>query len=175
MTYKIINSKTLHKGRIFDLVSKRIRYPDGREANFEIIRHPGAIAVIPINGKGEIIFVKQYRPAIASQLLEIPAGGLEKGESAKDCAIRELQEEIGMLPGKLEKLLDVYIAPGYSDEIITFFLASELTPSSLLQDEDEEIEIISLTVSKAFAQIESAEIKDAKTILALTYARSMLQ
>jgi len=174
VTYKVIHSNTLHKGRIFDLLLERIRYPDGCEVNFEIIRHAGAIAVIPVNSKGDIIFVRQYRPAIGTHLIEIPAGGLEKGESAKDCAIRELQEEIGMLPGKLEKLLDVYIAPGYSDEIITFFLATELTPSSLLQDEDEEIEIISLTVSEAFAQIESGEIKDAKTILSLTYARSLI-
>lgn len=175
MTYKILKSKTLHKGRIFDFVLERIRYPDGREAEFEIIRHSGAIAVIPINDQGEIIFVRQYRPAIGKHLLEIPAGGLEAGEAAQDSAMRELQEEIGMIPGKLEKLLDVYIAPGYSNEIITLFLATELTPSSLPQDDDEEIEIISMPLAEAFAQIESGDIKDAKSILALTYARPLLK
>ncbi len=174
MTFKTLKSETLFKGRVFDLLREQILYPDGRKADFDILRHGGAVAILPINAEGEVIFVRQYRHAIAAHLVEIPAGRLEPGEDPLKCAARELKEEIGLAPGKLEKLIDFYIAPGYSDEIITLFLATQLNPELLPQDQDEEIEIITMKITEAYERIEAGEIKDAKSILALHLAQPLL-
>ena len=175
MTYKSVKNINIYEGRVFNVHKETILFPNGNEHDLDIIVHPGAVAILPIDEAGNIYFVNQYRHATGGMFLEIPAGGLEEGEAARDCAVRELQEEIGMAPGKLEKLLEVYIAPGYSTEIVFLYLATALMPSSLPQDDDEDIEIILLSLNEAFERIEKGQIKDAKSILALTYARPLLK
>jgi ADP-ribose pyrophosphatase len=171
VTYKTLNSETLHKGRVFDLLRDEILYPDGRKAHFDILRHGGAVAILPINAAGDVVFVKQYRHAVGKELIELPAGRLEPGEDPAESAARELQEEIGMAPGTLKLLGEFLVAPGYSDELITLFLATDLSPSSLPQDDDEAIELVFMSPSEALDRVDSGEISDAKSILGILLAR----
>ncbi len=174
MTFKVLNSETIHQGRVFTLLRDEILYPDGRKSHFEILRHGGAVAMLPINVDGDILFVKQYRHAVGKELLELPAGRLEDGEDPEECAARELKEEIAFSPGKLQLLGKFLVAPGYSDELISLYLATDLTPASLPQDEDEAIEIVTMSSSEALERINLGEISDAKSILGILLAQASL-
>ncbi len=156
------------------MLRDEILYPDGRRAHFEILRHGGAVAMLPINEEGDILFVKQYRPAVGKELLELPAGRLEEGEDPEESAARELKEEIGMAPGKLQLLGKFLVAPGYSDELISLYLATDLSPASLAQGADEAIEVIPISSSEALARINRGELSDAKSILGILLAQAIL-
>jgi ADP-ribose pyrophosphatase len=168
-------SAVVFHGRVFDLVQEQVRYPDGRLAEVDLIRHAGAVAVLPIDPDGQLVLIRQYRHAVGGMLLEIPAGRLEDGEDPEACAQRELQEEIGMAAGWLRPLGGFYPVAGYSDEYLHIFLAGDLAASELPGDPDELIELEHLSPSKALSMAARGEIEDAKTLIALFWAQVELR
>jgi ADP-ribose pyrophosphatase len=161
----VISSDVVYRGRLFDVELDRLRFGNGIEANREILRHSGAVCMIPVAADGTIYFVTQYRHAAGRRLLELPAGTLEPGEDPADTAVRELQEEVGFRPGQVQPLGGFYVAPGYTSEYIHLFLCTELEASVLDGDDDEDIEIVALSAREAIEKIDNGEICDAKSII----------
>lgn len=168
----LIKRHYVYEGRIVNLQLDEVRLPDGTHTKREIIKHRGAAGVVPLDHAGNVYLVRQYRSAAAIKTLEIPAGVLDGDESPTTCAIRELQEEINFRPGTLESLGGFYVAPGYTTEFIHLFLAYDLIPSELVGDSDERIEVVKLPLSEAVALIETGEIVDSKSIIALMKVQS---
>lgn len=164
---KTMNRKTIYSGKAITLDVETVLLPNNKVASREIVRHPGAVAILPIDDQGNIYFVKQFRKAIEHELLEIPAGKLEKGEEPSQCALRELQEEIGFTSNKLTFITQIYTSPGFADEKIYIFKAENLVKSELMKDEDEFINIYRYRPDEAFEMIKNDKIRDAKTIAAL--------
>lgn len=167
LSEKKLTSDLIYDGRVVHLYLDTVQLPNGQNAKREIVRHPGAVAIVPLDAEGKVILVTQYRHAAGRVLLEIPAGTLNPGEDPDLCAVRELQEEIGYKPGKLQRLGGIYLAPGYSTEYIHLYLATDLVESRLHMDADEFIEVSRLTVADVRQRIQSGEIADAKTISAM--------
>jgi len=169
MKEKTIKTDHILKGRLFDIYRLRVRLSNGRESFREIIKHPGAIAVIPVLDDGRILLERQYRKAVEKVLYEIPAGTLEKGETLEDCVRRELLEETGYAARKVAHLISFYPAPGYTSEQIHLFVAQGLTLSKACPEEDETIVLAPLKIESIMRLIRSGKIKDGKTILAMLY------
>ncbi|HVO70094.1 MAG TPA: NUDIX hydrolase [Aggregatilineaceae bacterium] len=167
---KILSSEPVYLGRLVKLYVETVELPDGNRSIREIVRHPGAVAMVPLLAGGEVVLVRQFRGAADRVLLEIPAGTLEAGEDPLAAAGRELQEEAGYRPGKLDRLGGEFTAPGYTSEFIHLFLATELEPSRLARDADEFLEVVTLPLDEALRQIETGEIQDGKTIIGLLLA-----
>lgn len=170
-----ISSQRIHTGRIINLDVDRVRFPDGSEGELEMIRHPGASAVVPFlsDPAGEdpqILLIRQYRYAADGYLYEIPAGRLSPGEDPADCARRELQEETGCTAERLEPLFTMYTTPGFTDERIHLFQAVGLEQGESATEADEFLEVVPMTLSAALAMIAAGEIQDAKTALGILYA-----
>ena len=166
---KTISSTLLKKGKNFSFYNDQVVLPNGRETERNIVKHPGAVAIIAVH-EDEIVLIKQYRYATGKYLLEIPAGTLEEDEDPYKCAVRELQEETGYAASGWSRLFQSYMVPGYSDEILYFYLAEGLTPVKANPEDDEDIEVNLYGVDEVLNMIESNEIEDAKTIMAvLTY------
>ncbi|MFZ3588547.1 NUDIX domain-containing protein [Bacillus sp. DJP31] len=168
---KTLSSKTLFEGRVIDLVFEEVSLPNGKTSTREIIKHPGAVAVIPLTNDGKIVMVEQYRKALERTLVEIPAGKLEKGEEPELTARRELEEETGYECETLTHLLSFYTSPGFADEIIHLYVAEGLTlkEDKLELDEDEFVEVMELTLDEAISLIHEKRIYDAKTAYAVQY------
>jgi ADP-ribose pyrophosphatase len=158
----------IYKGKIFQLLSNTVRLPNQRITIRDIIRHPGAVALLPIHNNN-IILVRQYRYAINQITLELPAGTLRKGEDPWECAHRELIEETGYSAAHLEKLFDCYLAPGYSSERVTMFLATGLSKQRQDLDEDEFIQVKTVPLPEAVEMIHRNQIIDTKTIAGILY------
>jgi ADP-ribose pyrophosphatase len=156
-----------YQGRTFKIRKDTLRLPDGRETVYDIIDHPGAVTIIPVDDNGKILFIKQFRPATGDILLELPAGTLEKGEDPKDCAAREIQEETGYAARILKPIGAVWLAPGYSTEYLHFFFAKDLYISPLKGDEDEFISVEAIPYNRALEMAYSGEIKDGKSLAGL--------
>ena len=174
MNFKTLSSEAVYRGRVFDVYRDEVAFPDGRSFQMDIIKHNGAVVIVPLDEQGRVIFVRQYRHAVGQHLIELPAGTLEKGEEPLACALRELREEVGMAAEEFISLGEILPAPGYSNEIMHLYLARQLTPSPLPQDEDEILEILKIPVQQAFEMIASGEISDAKTQVGLFLARPYL-
>ncbi len=171
----IIDARTIYKGRVFDVEVDTVRFPDAKTGTREIIRHTGAAAVVPLDDDGNLLMVRQFRLAADREMLEIPAGGLDSpDEHPRDCALRELQEEIGHLPGELIALGSFFVAPGYSTERIYLYLARKLTPSRLEQDSDEYLAVERIPFDEVLAMAHDGRIMDAKTIIAMIRAARYL-
>lgn len=162
-----LGEEILYNGRILDLARETHRMPDGREARFEVVQHPGGAAALPILPDGRLILIRQFRPAIEDYILEIPAGRLEPGEDGATCVARELQEEIGYRAGRLEKLGEIYSSVGFCNELIHIFLARDLQPVERALEPDEFIEPQLMTLDEALAQLDRGRLQDAKTRVAL--------
>ena len=158
-----LRTERIYEGRIVKLDLLDVRLPDGKEAKRELITHPGAVAIVALDAAQNVLIVKQFRSAAQRVLWEIPAGTLHPGEPPHDCAVRELQEETGYFPGKLEHIGGIYPAPGYTTEFIHLFIATELSESKLEHDEDEFIEVERLSLPEAIAMIEDGRIADGKS------------
>jgi len=167
LTEVLIESDKVFEGRLISVRKDTVRLPNGRTSTREVVVHPGAVAVVPMLEDGRVILVKQYRHAVGKILMEIPAGTLYPDETPEECALRELREEVGYAAGRLEKLTSVYLAPGYSTELIHLFLSTDLQPAEGETDEDEFLKPVTLTLDEAVAQIANGEIQDAKTVAAL--------
>jgi len=172
-TGKIGGTRVYH-GRIISVDLDEVRFPDGSTGTLEMIRHPGASAVVPVLGEPgddpEILLIRQYRYAADQFLYEIPAGRLDPGESPADCARRELQEETGYSAGRVEHVFTMYTTPGFTDEKIHLFVATGLVAGQAHREADEFMELVPTRLSRALSMVEQGEIQDAKTALALLYA-----
>jgi ADP-ribose pyrophosphatase len=167
MQETILDTETVYDGRVVKLEVRRVRLPDGQIQKREVIRHQGAVALIALDEQQNVLLVRQFRSGTQRVMLEIPAGLLEPGESPEACAIRELQEETGYKPERLEHLGGFYPTPGYTTEYIHLYLASDLREAKLAGDADEFIEVERLPLTQALAMIERGDISDAKTLVAL--------
>ncbi|HEX6201866.1 MAG TPA: NUDIX hydrolase [Thermoanaerobaculia bacterium] len=166
-----LDRREVFRGRIVAVSVDRVRMPDGREVEMELVRHPGSAAVLPIaetaDGGEEVLLLRQYRYATGGWLLEIPAGKLDPGESAADCARRELAEETGWAAGEIEPLGEVWPSPGVLAERIALFVACGLTPAEQSLEDDELLTVERLPLAEAVARAASGELEDAKTVCAL--------
>ncbi len=162
-----LSTQSIFKGRVVGLRVDAVRLPDGKTGSREIVEHADAVVVAPLDDRGRVLLVRQFRKPIEQALLELPAGGLEGDESPAQGAARELQEEIGQYPGRLTPLGGFYAAPGYCQEYLHLFLATELRPSRLDHDDDEHIEVEAVPLAGALAMIESGAIRDAKSVAGL--------
>ena len=160
---KTISSKLLHKGRNFSFKTDTVQLKNGKQTTRDIVEHPGAVAIIPIQGEN-IALIQQFRYAAGKTLLEIPAGTLEPGEDPLACAVRELREETGYAASNWDKLLSCYMAPGYSSEVIHFYVAEGLNQIGGTPEEDEDIEVVLKGFNEILAMIEENTIEDANTI-----------
>ncbi len=169
---KAIGNQTtlIRKGRVFDFYAENITLPNGVSLDMEIIRHPGAAAIVPVMDDGSVILLKQYRHAVGGFIWEIPAGTLESGEDARQCAERELIEETGYAARHFDRLAEITPLPAYSDERIHLFLATDLTQTAQKLDEDELLVVHRVALRLAIKMVTDGEIQDAKTIVGLQMA-----
>lgn len=173
MNPETLSSKSIYKGRIFDLRVDKIREGDV-EYEREIVVHQGSAVIVPVFEDGTVALVRQYRHATGGFQLELPAGGIESGETFQQAAARELKEEIGYVAGKLEKLTEFYVSPGFLTEKMYVFLATKLSESAQNLDEDEIVEIVRLPLAEAIKMTRDGRIEDAKTIVGLIMANTKL-
>ena len=174
MEFELIESEIVYPGRAFTIRRDLVRLPDGRTTKFDIVEHHGSVVLIPIDDKGNLLFVRQYRHAARLDMLELPAGTLDEGELPEVCAARELREETGHAASKLEDLGGFYLAPGYSTEYMHVYLASGLYYSPLAADDDEFLQVQSVPLTEALQMAQEGLLPDAKTLAALWLARSQL-
>lgn len=174
MIEEVIGTESIYNGRIVHLRVDTVRLPSGREAKREVVGHSGAICVVPMRDAETVLMIKQFRLPAGKILLEVPAGGLEEGENPDECAMRELQEETGFRAENLERMFTMYLAPGYSTELMHAYLATDLSADKLAQDEDENLELIPMKLDDAIAAIFRGEIEDSKTVASLFAAREIL-
>jgi ADP-ribose pyrophosphatase len=167
---KIISREILYEGRLRG-IRELIENDRGVRYAHETIEHPGAVVVLPLTAQGEVVMVSQYRRSIDSVVLELPAGTLEKDEPPLDCAKREIQEEVGFAAREVVSLGTLLPAPGFCNELQYLFVARDLYPQSAEQDLDEEISVVTLSVTQFEQGVASGEIKDAKTIALFFRAR----
>jgi len=164
-------SKEIFKGRIIDLYLEDVKLPNGNTSTREIVKHPGAVAVIAITPENKILMVEQYRKPLERTIVEIPAGKLEKGEKPIITAKRELEEETGYTCADLKPLISFYTSPGFADELVHLFITENLekmTEAAEL-DEDEFVEVLEVTLEEAQEMIKNNKIYDAKTAYAVQY------
>jgi len=166
----VMGVKNVYSGKVVVLNLETVPLPTGAQVELEIVRHPGAAAVVPLKPDGTVVLVRQYRHAAGGFIYEIPAGKLNRGEDPLSCAARELEEEVGYRADRLDLLTSIFTAPGFTDEVIHIYLASGLSPGRQQLDHDEILEIIEVSLDKALAMIQSGEIRDAKTIAGLQIA-----
>ena len=171
MEDRIIKNETVYAGKIVRLQVDTFEDKGGGEYFREIVRHPGAVAIVPFAGPDEIYLIRQYRHPHNEVIYEIPAGTLEEGEDYETCAARELEEELGFSAGRLERLLLIYPSPGVMDEKIMIFKTADLTSSVQNLEDDEELVIEKMPFNRALDLIKEGKIKDAKTICALLYLK----
>jgi ADP-ribose pyrophosphatase len=170
-----ISSKRAYTGRVISLDVDEVRFPDGSVGSLEMVRHPGASAVVPMlsspdDDDPEVLLIRQYRYAAEGYLYEIPAGRLDPGESPAQCAGRELTEETGYVADRVEHLFTMYTTPGFTDEKIHLFLATGLTAGEAHREADEFLDLVPMRLSRALSMCQQGEIQDAKTALGLLYA-----
>jgi len=170
-----ISSKQVFKGKILTLYFDQVRLPNKKVATREMVIHPGAVAVIPVNKKGEVLLVKQYRYPVKKVLIEIPAGKLDAGEPPVECAIRELHEEAGAVDGKVIHLSTIYTSPGFSNEKMEIYLAIDFRETDNNPDHDEFLHLYRAPLEECIRMIEEGVITDAKSIIGIILARDYLK
>jgi 8-oxo-dGTP pyrophosphatase MutT (NUDIX family) len=175
MPFELIKSEILLQGRAFKIRRDYLKTPNGSETRLEIIEHGGSVVLIPIDDDGNLLFVRQYRHAAGQDLLELPAGTRDGDEAFEECAAREIREETGMEAGKLQKVGEFYLAPGYSSEFMLVYLATELKENPLDADDDEFLQVEKIPLKKAIQMAERGDVQDAKSLAALLLAKPYLE
>ncbi len=164
--------REVYAGRVVTLRLKYLPRPDGRTALREVVEHAAGAAVVAVDGDGRVLLVRQHRPAVGANLLELPAGLVDPGESPEQCAGRELAEETGFTAGTLQPLVTFYSSPGFCTEVLHLFVATDLREAATAHDEEEDLELIRMPLDEAIDRVLHGEISDAKTITGLlAYAR----
>lgn len=173
---KTITTKQIFDGRVIKVQVDEVTLPNGKTATRELVKHPGAVAIIPITSEGKIVMVEQFRKPLEKSIIEIPAGKLEPGEKPEYTALRELEEETGYGATELDLIQSFATSPGFADEIIHLFAAKNLfkieQPADL--DEDEFVELMEVSIEEAEQLVKEQRIFDAKTILAIMWAKNNL-
>jgi ADP-ribose pyrophosphatase len=174
-----IATRRVHTGRVLNLDVDTVRFPDGSQGELEIIRHPGAAAVVPVASDPEgpdptLLLLRQYRYATGGTVWEIPAGRLEKDEDPAACARRELREEAGVAAGRLDRLTTIWTTPGFTDEAIHLYWATDLSGATQAREPDEFMEVVARPLSQVLADIREGEIRDGKTIVGILYVAGFI-
>ncbi|WP_160721486.1 NUDIX hydrolase [Bacillus sp. USDA818B3_A] len=171
LTEKTIKSEEIFSGKIISLHLQDVELPNGKQSKREIVKHPGAVAVIAVTDENKVVMVEQYRKALERTIVEIPAGKLEKDEEPEICARRELEEETGYVCSSLELVTSFYTSPGFADEIVHVYLAKGLVKKedSASLDEDEFVNLEEISLEEAQEYVTNQKIFDAKTIFAVQY------
>jgi ADP-ribose pyrophosphatase len=160
-------TKNIYNGKVVTLNVDTVRLPNGHTIDLEVIRHPGAAAVVPLKEDGTVVLIRQFRHAASGFIYEIPAGKLHPQEDPLDCAARELEEEIGYKAGHYQLLSSIFTAPGFADEVIHIYLATGLTSGTQNLDQDEVLEVVEMPLDQAILKIQDGTIRDGKTIVGL--------
>lgn len=168
-TPEFLDSTKVFTGRVFNVTVDTVREGDKTYVR-EVVHHPGSAVILPVFADGTIALVKQYRHPAVKYLLELPAGTLNDKESPEEGAARELEEELGVTAGKLEKLSEFFVSPGFCEEKMWLFLATDLRETAQRLEDDEALEIVRLPIARALQMITEGEIEDAKTIIGLMLA-----
>lgn len=168
-----MSRRLVYQGRSIELWQETVELPNGAVAALDIVRHPGASCVVPVEPDGRVLLIRQYRHAAGGTIWEVPAGKLD-GDTPEACAARELREEAGRLAGRLERLGEIWTTPGFTDERIHLFLALELSEVPHAREEDEVIEVVAMPLEAALDLVWSGELRDAKSSLALVHAARRL-
>lgn len=172
---KTINTTSIYEGKVVDLQVDEVSLPNGKTAKRELIKHPGAVAVIPITKDNKIVLVEQFRKPLEKSLVEIPAGKVEIGEAPEVTARRELEEETGYTTNELSFVTSFYTSPGFADELMHIYITDELEKMDTQpeSDEDEFVEVLELTLEEAKELVEQERIHDAKTNYAILYLHAL--
>jgi ADP-ribose pyrophosphatase len=170
---EVLDSRDVFHGRVFDVSVDTIR-ESGKTYIREVVHHPGSAVIVPVYDDGTVGLVRQYRHPAVRYLLEIPAGTLEASERPEEGAARELEEELGVRPGRLEKLTEFFVTPGFCEEKMWLYLATDLEATTQRLEDDEQIEIVRIPWVRAFEMISDGEIEDGKTIIGLMMAAQRL-
>jgi ADP-ribose diphosphatase len=170
---EVKQSERIYKGRVFNITVDHVAYPDGRTVKMEVVRHRGSVVLLPMTAPDRILLVRQYRYVVDSWLWELPAGTLEPDESLQAAALRECHEEVGKIAGTAEPLFSFFPSPGFCDEVMNFFLLTDLRDRRAdepapHQDPDEILHVKEFSVSEAREMVSRGEISDMKTALGLT-------
>ncbi len=174
MTVEILGRQTVYQGHAFTVRRDRVKYQNQNIGQLDIVVHPGAVTILPVDAEGQILFVRQYRHAVGREMLELPAGTIDENEPPETCARREIREETGFAAGKLTRVGEFYLAPGYSTEYMTVYVATELLPSPLPGDADEFITLERVPVAQAYRLALAGELEDGKSLAALLLARDLI-
>ncbi|GGK15151.1 ADP-ribose pyrophosphatase [Caldalkalibacillus thermarum] len=166
---KTVHTTPIFQGRIISLQVERVELPNGKTSTREVVKHPGAVAVMPFTNDGRMVVVRQFRKPLEKEIFEIPAGKLEKGEDPALCALRELEEETGYSAQNLQLVTSFYTSPGFADELLYIFEATDLKQGSVRPDADEFVEMRLISLEEGLKLMETREIHDAKTVFALMY------
>jgi len=166
---QILDTKEIFSGRVFDVTVDTIREGD-KTYQREVVHHPGSAVIVPVFPDGTVALVRQYRHPALRYLLEIPAGTLKREEVPEDGAARELEEELGVVAGRMEKLSEFFVSPGFCEEKMWVYLATELSETKQQLEEDEILEVVRIPFSQALSMITTGEIEDAKTIIGVMLA-----
>ena len=171
---KTIKTKTAYKGTFLTLNSDKVLLPNGNTSTREWVKHPGAVCCVPILPNGKIVLIRQYRYAIKEEMIEIPAGKLDQNEIPEQCALRELEEEIGYKANKLTLLANIHPAVGFTDEKMWLYLAEDLIKTKQSLDADEFLELVPTKLDDAIKMVWSGQITDVKTIIGILWAQRIL-
>ncbi|MFC5588306.1 NUDIX hydrolase [Sporosarcina soli] len=173
---KTLAGETIYEGKIITLRVEEVALPDGKTAKRELIKHPGAVSIIPITKEGKLVLVEQYRKALERSLIEIPAGKIDPGEAPEVTAVRELEEETGYGAKEFTYVQSFATSPGFADEVIHLYVAQDLykVENPADGDEDEFIGLLEVTIEEAEDMVASGKIFDAKTAFAVLYAKNLL-
>jgi ADP-ribose pyrophosphatase len=165
--FEILETETLLEGRPFNVLRHRLRLPNGRESTYQVAQHPGAVALVALDGEGRWLLVRQYRVPTGREMLEVPAGTREPGEAPEMTAARELREETGYAADRLERIGGTWMAPGFVTEYIHYYLATSLRHDPLEGDDDEFLSPpVAMSFDEVLGALDSGAIEDAKTVVA---------
>jgi ADP-ribose pyrophosphatase len=166
---RVVSSQTVFAGRLISVRVDQVQLPSGIAAR-EVVSHPGAVGIVPLLPDGRVVMIRQYRHAVGEVLWELPAGTLQPGEDPEACARRELIEEVGYRAGEMRLLFSTYLSPGYADEVMHVFLATDLVAGASALEEDERIEPVAMPLAEAVAKVRAGEVRNATAICGLLAA-----